>query len=100
MDYRFVEADLNELIQTALARLSPLAKAKEIHLQFEPQASLPPVLADTDQLHQLLENLISNALTQKVAAVHFTFPCRLLNCIEFDKRMPVAGERTRIFATT
>jgi two-component system sensor histidine kinase GlrK len=62
MDYRFVEADLNELIQTALARISPIAKAKGIHLHFEPRARTSPVLADTDQLHQLLENLIGNAL--------------------------------------
>lgn len=62
MDYRFVVADLNELIQTALTRLSPIAKAKDVHLHFEPQANLPPVLADTDQLHQLLDNLIGNAL--------------------------------------
>jgi two-component system sensor histidine kinase GlrK len=62
MDYQFVETDLNELIQTALSRLSPIAHTKNVRLNFEPKADLPHVRVDTDQLHQLLENLIGNAL--------------------------------------
>ena len=62
MDYRFVEADLNELIQSALSRLSPIAHAKKIDMYFEQQSGMPKVLVDNDQLHQLLDNLIGNAL--------------------------------------
>jgi two-component system sensor histidine kinase GlrK len=62
MDYQFVKTNLNELIQTTLSRLSPIAQNKNVRMYFEPQAHLPHVLADTDQLHQLLENLIGNAL--------------------------------------
>ena len=62
MEYHFVKTDLNELITTALTRLSPLAKAKKVRMFFEPRADLPLVLADSDQLHQLLDNLIGNAL--------------------------------------
>ncbi len=62
MDYQFVDTDLNETIQTALLRLKPLAYAKKIHMYFEPQANLPHALADRDQLDQLLENLIGNAI--------------------------------------
>ncbi len=62
MDYRFAEIDLNELIQTALSRLSPIAHNKNVHMYFEPRAYLPRVQGDADQLHQLLENLIGNAL--------------------------------------
>ena len=62
LDYRFVETDLNELIESALSRLSPLAHAKKIHMNFEKQANIPKVLVDNDQMHQLLDNLIGNAL--------------------------------------
>lgn len=62
MDYQFVQADLNELIQSALSRLSPIAQAKNVTMYFLPKANLPPVLVDPDQLHQLLDNLIGNAL--------------------------------------
>ncbi|MGB3211666.1 MAG: HAMP domain-containing sensor histidine kinase [Desulforhopalus sp.] len=62
MDYQFAETDLNELIEIALTRLSPIAHAQQVEMYFEPQASLPMVLADKEQLHQLLENLIGNAL--------------------------------------
>jgi two-component system sensor histidine kinase GlrK len=62
MDYRFVENEVNEVIHIALTRLGPIADAKHIHLFYEPRADLPRVLADTDQLHQLLDNLIGNAL--------------------------------------
>ncbi len=62
MDYRFTEIDLNTLIQTALSRLSPIAQSRNVQIYFKPQAHLPLVRGDADQLHQLLENLIGNAL--------------------------------------
>lgn len=62
MDYQFVTTDLNQLISDAIARVSPIARAKNIKLHFTPQKDLPPVKVDTEQLHQLLENLIGNAL--------------------------------------
>ncbi|HSO19062.1 MAG TPA: HAMP domain-containing sensor histidine kinase [Desulfosarcina sp.] len=62
MDYRFAPANLNDLIQSAVFNLSPLAQAKGIRLYVEPHPDLPPVLVDADQLYQLLENLIGNAL--------------------------------------
>jgi len=62
MDYRFVEIDLNELIQSAVEKLGPIAQAKSIRLRVEAQPGLPAVVADNDQLIQLLENLVGNAL--------------------------------------
>ncbi len=62
MDYRFSEMDLNELIHSAISKLSPIARSKMIRLHVDTQPDLPPILADSDQLHQLLENLIGNAL--------------------------------------
>ncbi|MCP4340473.1 MAG: HAMP domain-containing histidine kinase [Desulfobulbaceae bacterium] len=62
MDYLFVETDLNELIQDALARLSPIAHTKKIQMFFVPQPVLPKVLVDKEQIYQLLDNLVGNAL--------------------------------------
>ena len=62
MEYRFVQIDLNDLILSVVFKLSPIAKAKGVRLHFEPGPHSPPALADADQLHQLLENLIGNAL--------------------------------------
>ena len=62
MDYRFEKVDLNELIRSAVGNLNPIARAKQIDLRLGPLPDLPPVRADSDQLHQLLENLIGNAL--------------------------------------
>lgn len=62
MDYRFDEIDLNELIRSAVDKLNPIARAKSIHLRVEAQPGLPPIEADTDQMLQLLDNLIGNAL--------------------------------------
>jgi two-component system sensor histidine kinase GlrK len=62
MDYQFVEMDLNELVHASVSKLSPIARSKMIRLHVDTQPDLPPILADSDQLHQLLENLIGNAL--------------------------------------
>jgi signal transduction histidine kinase len=62
MEYRFAQVDLNDLILSVVFKLSPIAQAKQIRLHFEPGPACPPVLADTDQMHQLFENLIGNAL--------------------------------------
>lgn len=62
MDYRFTELDLNDLVRSAMVKLGPIAKAKNIQMDFEPQPDLPWVMADPETLHQLLENVIGNAL--------------------------------------
>jgi signal transduction histidine kinase len=62
MDYRFAQIDLNDLIRSAVEKLGPIAQAKSIRLCLEAQPGLPPVEADNDQMLQLLDNLIGNAL--------------------------------------
>ena len=56
------EADLASLIESALKRLTPSARAKRITLTSNLPAPLDPIRADADRLGQVLTNLISNAI--------------------------------------
>ncbi|GAB6907421.1 Integral membrane sensor signal transduction histidine kinase [Desulfosarcina cetonica] len=62
MDYRFVSVDLDALIHDAVEKLNPIACAKQITLTIDSPPDLPLILADADQLLQLMDNLIGNAL--------------------------------------
>lgn len=53
-----VEESVNEVVST----LSSLAKKKNITFQYEPDETLPSVLADPSKLQVVLTNLISNAI--------------------------------------
>jgi signal transduction histidine kinase len=53
---------ISALIQTTFKRLSSQAAAKRIALREDLPADLPPVLADTDRITQVLTNLIGNAV--------------------------------------
>ena len=53
--------NLHELAAQAAAAFQPLAEADGIHLQLE-LAETPPITADASRLHQVMANLIANAL--------------------------------------
>jgi len=57
---RFI--DLDQIIQTILNQLKPLAEEKGLALIYEKPKNLPPVYADPDRVTQILENLIDNAI--------------------------------------
>jgi two-component system sensor histidine kinase GlrK len=62
MEYRFEAIDLVELAREALLKLTPIAHKKAISLSVDAGGDLPRVRADREQLLQLLENLVGNAL--------------------------------------
>ncbi|MFZ7127428.1 MAG: sensor histidine kinase [Desulfobacterales bacterium] len=62
MDYRFQETDLMELVRQVTHKLGPIADRKSIRIDAAPGAEIPRVCADPEQILQLLENLIGNAL--------------------------------------
>ncbi|BCX16889.1 MAG: hypothetical protein KatS3mg117_0571 [Geminicoccaceae bacterium] len=53
---------LADVLQETLARMRPVADAGKVRLVLDAPPSLPDVVADADQLHQLLGNLIDNAI--------------------------------------
>ncbi len=57
-----VEIDLAEAVRAALSLVEHRAERAGVRLEFEPQASLPPVLGDRTELGQAVLNLVGNAL--------------------------------------
>jgi signal transduction histidine kinase len=49
-------------VQAIVDLVEPEARRRNVTLRFEPEADLPPVLADPDQVQQVAMNLITNAL--------------------------------------
>lgn len=54
---------LPELIQTAVETLRPLAVGKKQNLRVEPLEGLPTLRADNQKIHQVLINLLHNAIS-------------------------------------
>ena len=62
MDYDFAPLDFLEILRTSVLKLAPIAIARGIALEIKPVDKLPAVRADRDRIHQILDNLIGNAL--------------------------------------
>jgi two-component system phosphate regulon sensor histidine kinase PhoR len=54
---------LPELIRTAVETLQPLAEGKKQNLRVEPLEGLPTLRADNQKIHQVLINLLHNAIS-------------------------------------
>jgi two-component system phosphate regulon sensor histidine kinase PhoR len=54
---------LPELIRTAVETLRPLAEGKKQNLRVEPLEGLPTLRADNQKIHQVLINLLHNAIS-------------------------------------
>jgi signal transduction histidine kinase len=58
---------LNELVDQVVLAHQPRAEANGLRLTFEPAPNLPPVRADSNQLAQVVTNLVANALSYTTA---------------------------------
>jgi two-component system phosphate regulon sensor histidine kinase PhoR len=56
------EADLAGIADSVARSLELRAKQKDMHIQLELDASALPVIGDTDQLTQVVQNLVDNAI--------------------------------------
>ena len=54
--------DLGGLLQQELEMIRPRASARSLTLDLNVPADVPPVAADTERLHQVLDNLLDNAV--------------------------------------
>jgi two-component system phosphate regulon sensor histidine kinase PhoR len=56
------EVNLESVVRDAAAALSPLAQADEISIEIEAKPNLPDVAGERDELTQVFQNLIHNAI--------------------------------------
>ncbi|MEJ1969229.1 MAG: ATP-binding protein [Rhizomicrobium sp.] len=61
---------IDQIVREAFAALSPLAQIDEIALELNAPPGLPPVIGDRDELIQLFQNLIHNAIKYGRAGGH------------------------------
>jgi signal transduction histidine kinase len=54
--------DLNQIVEQALTPLQSQADTAKLELSFEPDSSLPMVMGNSQQLTQVVTNLVSNAI--------------------------------------
>ncbi len=63
MEYVFAETDMAKVTEQLFLQFQPLAKLKNLDLQYIPSSEKIPVLiADTDKIRQVVNNLIDNAI--------------------------------------
>ncbi len=55
--------NLPEIIQAAVEAVRPLAEGKRQKIQVEPMEGIPPLRADSQKIHQVLINLLNNAIS-------------------------------------
>ncbi len=58
----FAPVDMNSLVAEIVAAYQPSADAAGLALRFEPEANLPAVWGEVNQLAQVVTNLVANAL--------------------------------------
>lgn len=56
------EISLLDLIEKVVSRLEPFARASNVKINFTFEKDLPKVFADADQIKQVVENLLDNAV--------------------------------------
>jgi signal transduction histidine kinase len=62
LDLRLASIDLGDCVQRAVAQLEGRASEKQIAIEVESPGSAALVLADADRIHQVLVNLLDNAI--------------------------------------
>ena len=56
------EFSLVDLVKELILEFEPFAKASNIEMRFEQEPNLPKIIADPDQIRQVTENLLDNAI--------------------------------------
>lgn len=62
MEYQFETEDFARIIRTCVLKLAPLAHGRRLTLTLLPLQELPMVRIDREQIQQVLENLLGNAI--------------------------------------
>lgn len=79
MDFNFVPANINTVIDYVKSALSEVAKSKGLTLITNEAENLPQIIADTQRLEQVLTNLVSNAIKFTPENKQIKISSKLLN---------------------
>lgn len=87
---RFVEANLAAPVRAILDLMEPTARRRGIALVFDVRENVPPVLADVDQIQQVVLNLLKNALSATADGGHISIRLGLSTLETTDGPIPAA----------
>ncbi|RAI38551.1 sensor histidine kinase, partial [Rhodoplanes roseus] len=62
LELTFVSVDLNEIVQAAVKTMQPQANRERIIIRSSMAPRVPPIVADMRSLHQIILNLLGNAI--------------------------------------
>jgi CheY-like chemotaxis protein len=62
LEIEHVPVSVHQFLETAIAGIAPAAAAKAIGLDLQIPAALPPIEGDPKRLHQVLNNVLANAI--------------------------------------
>jgi signal transduction histidine kinase len=77
ISFHITAVDLGAQLQQQLAIVRPRAEARQLSLELDAPAEIPPVAADPERLHQILDNLMDNAVKYAPSGSTITTSARL-----------------------
>jgi len=77
ISFHITAVDLGAHLQSGLAIVRPRADARQLELELDVPADIPPVAADPERLHQILDNLMDNAVKYAPSGSRVTASARL-----------------------
>jgi signal transduction histidine kinase len=78
ISFHITAVDLGGHLQQGLEIVRPRANARELALELDVPADIPPVAADPERLHQILDNLLDNAVKYAPSGSRVTVSARLV----------------------
>ena len=96
------EVEVRDFLADAAAAAQPLGAAKDVRLRLDVQPSDLTVLADTERLHQVVANLLHNAVRHSPVGAEVllrarrTGPSVVLDVVDHGPGIP-PGDRQRVF---
>jgi len=78
ISFHITAVDLGGHLQQGLEIVRPRADARDLALELDVPADIPPVAADPERLHQILDNLLDNAVKYAPSGCTITTSARLI----------------------